>query len=119
MTFETLKKMLIKRDAVTGGATEFSTVSRLFCGGVAGLSALTVTYPLHVIRRRMQVIHRGAEVTAEMVKSNPIQASKDVYNKSIMTAMRHVYKTEGMYGAFPSLAAKPPSNQQAHGIACI
>jgi hypothetical protein len=34
-----------------------STPTRLLCGGTAGLVAQTATYPLHVVRRRMQVCY--------------------------------------------------------------
>ena len=32
-----------------------SLVAGLACGGLSGLGAMVVTYPLHVVRRRMQV----------------------------------------------------------------
>lgn len=34
---------------------ELALVERLACGGVAGLVAQTATYPIHIIKRRMQV----------------------------------------------------------------
>lgn len=48
-TFETLKEHIQRR------GEGISHVERLTCGGFAGLLAQTATYPLHVVRRRMQV----------------------------------------------------------------
>ena len=52
-TFETLKAMRLKRT----GETELSNVFRLSSGAFSGLVAQTVTYPLDVVRRRLQVDH--------------------------------------------------------------
>ena len=54
MTYETLKSWACRRWGYEH-AGELPTASRLVMGAVAGLVAQTSTYPLHVIRRRMQV----------------------------------------------------------------
>ena len=55
--FETLKAMLKARAEQQGGGLpdgELPVKQKLFAGGAAGLFAQTSTYPLHVVRRRMQ-----------------------------------------------------------------
>lgn len=54
MTYETLKSWACRRWGYEH-AGELPTASRLVMGAVAGLVAQTSTYPLHVVRRRMQV----------------------------------------------------------------
>eukprot|EP01012_Entosiphon_sulcatum_P015033 TRINITY_DN20059_c0_g1_i1.p1 TRINITY_DN20059_c0_g1~~TRINITY_DN20059_c0_g1_i1.p1 ORF type:complete len:684 (+),score=73.42 TRINITY_DN20059_c0_g1_i1:81-2132(+) len=62
---------------------DIPTVALLTAGGFAGLVAQTATYPLHVVRRRMQV--------AERHHSQPQYAT-------VMGAMRRIYQEEGIKG---------------------
>ena len=64
-TFETLKAMHIKRAVVQArsvgeeidpNVASLPVSMRLFYGGMAGLMAQSITYPLDVVRRRVQVL---------------------------------------------------------------
>jgi len=73
--FETLKARAAPR-------RELQTHERLVCGALAGLVAQTATYPIHVIKRRMQV------------SVDPIYAT-------FSSGFRHVLRTEGVrHGLF-------------------
>ena len=52
---------------------------KLAAGGVSGFIAQTVTYPLHIVRRRMQV--RGPAAYP-----------------SVSAGLAHIYRTEGVWG---------------------
>lgn len=52
--FETLKSIL-ERHAAATKTREIPVSHRLLAGGISGVAAQTSTYPLHVVRRRMQV----------------------------------------------------------------
>lgn len=74
--FETLKA------AAAGPGRELHTAERLACGALAGLVAQTATYPIHVIKRRLQVSHEA------------------VY-ASFSSGFLHVLRTEGVrHGLF-------------------
>jgi hypothetical protein len=54
-TFETLKAYVRSvRHLASDG--QLDTPTRLACGGVAGLVAQSATYPLDIVRRRLQVL---------------------------------------------------------------
>ena len=54
-TYETLKFAVMNQYPEVDGPRGHPTIVRLGCGCVAGLVAGTATYPLHVLRRRLQV----------------------------------------------------------------
>ena len=90
--FETLKVMLRARAEAAEGADRLSPADelpvkqKLVAGGVAGLFAQTSTYPLHVVRRRMQ-------------------AGRAPYT-STWQGLQQIYATEGIVGG---LCAQRPS----------
>ena len=57
-TFETLKVYVrnVRHLAADG---QLDTPTRLACGGIAGLVAQSATYPLDIVRRRLQVHARA------------------------------------------------------------
>lgn len=62
---------------------DVSVSYKLFSGGMAGLVAQTATYPLHVLRRRLQVHDNHTSV-------------KHGYHESIWKALRNIYLKEGL-----------------------
>ena len=82
-TFETLKKL--HQDYLH---THPSPVARLVFGALAGLLGQTVTYPMDIVRRRMQT--EGAAIAVE-------------YN-GIVSTLSYVYRTEGVRGLFKGVS---------------
>jgi solute carrier family 25 protein 42 len=85
-TFETLKSMYVNHatkdmSVVREDEFEMPVHLKLMAGGFAGVAAQTATYPLHIVRRRMQVhISEGA--------SAPLYTS-------VWAGLRTIYATEG------------------------
>ena len=78
-TFESLKALYRKRNETTGFfSDEMPTTHKLLAGGASGFLAQTATYPLHVVRRRMQVY--GGEA----------------YPGGLLAGLRTIYETEGI-----------------------
>lgn len=94
-TYESLKMMLSERQQ---DESELPVIMRLCCGGVAGAVAQAFTYPLDVIRRRMQVAY--------------IDSSHRV-NIGWMELAQHLFRTEGIIafyrGIFPNLLKVVPA----------
>ena len=89
MTFETLKSYVVRaHDADRGsGATamtdaELPTMWRLGCGGLAGLLSQSATYPLDIVRRRMQVASASSQHTHDY--------------KGVIDALRKIAQSEGV-----------------------
>eukprot|EP00754_Rhynchopus_humris_P040195 Rhum_TRINITY_DN2323_c0_g1::Rhum_TRINITY_DN2323_c0_g1_i1::g.6876::m.6876/K15085/SLC25A42; solute carrier family 25, member 42 len=85
MTFETLKAQIIESKQLASDK-EIPTAYRLAAGAVSGLLAQSLTYPLHVIRRRMQV--RGA----------------DYAGMNLRQAAVHIWQKEGVNGLFKGIS---------------
>jgi len=82
--FETIKAYMRQRARLQSDE-ELSALQRLSAGGSAGLMAQTATYPLHVVRRRMQVTGLST-------------------GGSIWGSLRTIYVTEGLVnGLFKGL----------------
>ena len=78
-TFESLKALYRKRNETTGFfSDEMPTTHKLLAGGASGFLAQTATYPLHVVRRRMQVY--GGEA----------------YPGGLLAGLRTIYEQEGI-----------------------
>ena len=78
-TFESLKALYRKRNETTGFfSDEMPTTHKLLAGGASGFLAQTATYPLHVVRRRMQVY------------------GGDAYPGGLFAGLRTIYETEGI-----------------------
>ena len=90
-TYETLKAML-PRDEQTG---QLPSGYRLAAGGLAGLVAQTATYPLHVVRRRMQV-QEGA-----------VGVAGGVRYASAWEAFGRIYAEEGLRQVKPPAPKTP------------
>nr|CUU98939.1 hypothetical transcript [Hymenolepis microstoma] len=83
-TFETLKEWRLKRRTSPEGRSPQSLqpIENLFCGAFAGVLGQTASYPLDIVRRRMQT----AGVTGH-----------PEYTRSILGTMRIVYQHEGLF----------------------
>eukprot|EP00050_Salpingoeca_kvevrii_P021604 m.113113 g.113113 ORF g.113113 m.113113 type:complete len:592 (+) comp9415_c2_seq1:814-2589(+) len=77
-TFETLKAR-IRRHYKLRSDGDIPTLLRLTAGGVAGLIAQSATYPLDILRRRLQVHGHAAAP-----------------HRGILAMMRHIHNTEGL-----------------------
>eukprot|EP01062_Namystynia_karyoxenos_P019150 TRINITY_DN17177_c0_g2_i1.p1 TRINITY_DN17177_c0_g2~~TRINITY_DN17177_c0_g2_i1.p1 ORF type:complete len:691 (+),score=217.39 TRINITY_DN17177_c0_g2_i1:75-2075(+) len=118
-TFETLKQTMCQRQGLA--PRELPTSQRLLAGGLSALLAQTVTYPLHVIRRRMQVSRMQPPVGSPLSTPLGIEATDELrfpqgaparvgpscpvhYREmSVSTAMRTIYHREGIHGLFKGL----------------
>ncbi|UZJ55127.1 hypothetical protein CBS101457_004447 [Exobasidium rhododendri] len=92
--YEALRKNLSNEEG------EISTLRKLSCGALAGSISQTLTYPLDVLRRRMQV--------------SGMKDSKLGYSdKSSFAAIRTIVKAEGLFGLYrgitPNLLKVAPS----------
>ncbi|XP_010505387.1 PREDICTED: mitochondrial substrate carrier family protein B-like [Camelina sativa] len=58
----------------------------LSCGGLAGAVSSTATYPLDLVRRRMQVEGAGGRAR--------------VYNTGVFGTFKHIFKSEGLRGIY-------------------
>lgn len=92
--YEALRKHFLDSDG------EVSTVSKLSCGALAGSISQTLTYPLDVLRRRMQVAG--------------MQNSKLGYSdKNAIDAIRNIIRADGFTGLYrglwPNLLKVAPS----------
>ncbi|XP_010517067.1 PREDICTED: mitochondrial substrate carrier family protein B isoform X2 [Camelina sativa] len=58
----------------------------LSCGGLAGAVSSTATYPLDLVRRRMQVEGAGGRAR--------------VYNTGLFETFKHIFKSEGLRGIY-------------------
>eukprot|EP00929_Paragymnodinium_shiwhaense_P071845 TRINITY_DN36491_c0_g1_i2.p1 TRINITY_DN36491_c0_g1~~TRINITY_DN36491_c0_g1_i2.p1 ORF type:complete len:494 (+),score=56.90 TRINITY_DN36491_c0_g1_i2:158-1639(+) len=107
--FETLKPSIKAHLGLTSQA-DIPLAWRLTAGGCAGLVAQTATYPLHVVRRRMQVFEgsmspyrgeRGWGWTAWTVLPRDGSAVVNEHPqpyRSTFQAMRHIFRSEGLVG---------------------
>lgn len=90
-TYEVMKSFLMEnlnlistRQSLDGSGTVVLNVpASLFCGGISGAFSQTVSYPLDVARRRMQL--------AGMVSANPVY-------RSVFGTLAYVYRTSGIVG---------------------
>ncbi|VDL19721.1 unnamed protein product, partial [Hymenolepis diminuta] len=83
-TFETLKEWRLRRRTSPDGQFPQSLrpVENLLCGALAGVLGQTASYPLDIVRRRMQT----AGVTGH-----------PEYTRSILGTMKIVYQHEGLF----------------------
>ncbi|CAO1623007.1 unnamed protein product [Sympodiomycopsis kandeliae] len=93
--YEALRKRFI--DSETG---QVSTLMKLSCGALAGSISQTITYPLDVLRRRMQVAG---------MKNSKLGYS----DKNAIDAIRNILKRDGVLGLYrglwPNLLKVAPS----------
>jgi solute carrier family 25 phosphate transporter 23/24/25/41 len=82
-----------------------SALSRLVCGGIAGITSVTVTYPLDIVRTRLSI------QSASFADLGPREQSQKL--PGMWTTMVTIYKNEGgmiaLYrGIAPTVAGVAP-----------
>ncbi|XP_046432895.1 mitochondrial coenzyme A transporter SLC25A42 [Neodiprion fabricii] len=95
-TYETLKQLLAVYIVESPG---LSTMSALICGAVAGMVGQTSSYPLDIVRRRMQT-----------------SAIKGGAYQSITTTIVKIYTEEGAFAFFKGLSMNWVKGPVAVGI---
>lgn len=82
--FETLKEWRLNlRTPVEGSPQQtLRPLENLFCGATAGIMGQTASYPLDIVRRRMQTA---------VIRGHP------EYTEGILKTMRLVYRSEGLF----------------------
>lgn len=70
--YQSLKKLYLPQSNISMKDAHVPTYIKLTCGGIAGLIAQTVTYPLDVVRRRMQVqdLHLDSATHMETIRNS-------------------------------------------------
>ena len=99
----------LKNHFSQGGTKRIPVSTKLACGGFAGLVSQTLTYPIDVIRRRMQAdgFMHGLEkpAGAAVSRSTGVGRSRDIGRYStILSTGRHILQTEGMRGLFKGVS---------------
>mmetsp|Transcript_26901 Transcript_26901/g.62909 ORF Transcript_26901/g.62909 Transcript_26901/m.62909 type:complete len:140 (-) Transcript_26901:886-1305(-) len=92
---------------------DLTTIERMQCGGLSGLVAQTVTYPLEVTRRRMQTIgivptsgkDAAVDVVGKHSSRNPaaeraIRLVKPGRPPSMSSIVKELYQEQGVRGFF-------------------
>ncbi|PGH21598.1 hypothetical protein AJ80_03031 [Polytolypa hystricis UAMH7299] len=83
---------------------DLTALNRLFCGGVAGITSVTVTYPLDIVRTRLSI---------QSASFADLRKGQDERLPGMYKTMRTMYKTEGgliaLYrGIIPTIAGVAP-----------
>lgn len=78
---------------------------RLICGGIAGITSVTVTYPLDIVRTRLSI---QSASFADLGKRDPSERLPGMFGTMVM-----IYKNEGgivaLYrGILPTVAGVAP-----------
>lgn len=84
---------LMKDGFTAMGYHEKSPIATILSGGTAGSASATLTYPLDVVRRRLQVAGMFAKGNAAM-------------QRSALQEARHIWRFEGVRGFFPGIASE-------------
>lgn len=89
---------------------------RLICGGIAGITSVTVTYPLDIVRTRLSI---QSASFADLGKRDPSQRLPGMFTTMVM-----IYKSEGgmiaLYrGIVPTVAGVAPYVGLASWVSCV
>jgi solute carrier family 25, member 42 len=91
---------------------DVTTIERMQCGGLAGLVAQTITYPLEVTRRRMQTIGivatSGSDAALAAIKgssaSDAVRSALSDRPPSLTAIVADLYKEQGIRGFFKGVS---------------
>lgn len=83
---------------------ELSPLRRLFCGGIAGITSVTVTYPLDIVRTRLSI---------QSASFADLRKGSEVKLPGMFETLGLMYRTEGglmaLYrGIVPTVAGVAP-----------
>ena len=97
----------------TPGA-QLGPLRRLLCGGMAGITSVTCTYPLDIVRTRLSI---------QTAKFSGVQSGGDK-PRGMWTTMTLMYKEEGGFralyrGIIPTVAGVAPYVSRLSEEACI
>jgi solute carrier family 25 (mitochondrial phosphate transporter), member 23/24/25/41 len=92
-----------KKFAEPSPGADLDPIRRLICGGCAGITSVTFTYPLDIVRTRLSIQTASFETLGKHAGKPP----------GMFTTMVHMYKTEGglfgLYrGIIPTVAGVAP-----------
>ena len=90
-----------KLEGKGAGDLTLPMMAKLACGGVAGLFAQTITYPLDVVRRRMQIA--------------PLDGSQ-AWSRTMWGTARHVMATQGVRGLYKGVTINWAKGPVAIGL---
>lgn len=99
LSFGVLKSECVE----TGIASQYPTVVNMACGGCAGLVAQCVTYPLDMVRRRLQALHSPAKMTRSerlFFRVSKAGVSKRCTEFSISQSIHVILRKEGVAGLY-------------------
>lgn len=92
---------LKKRADAAGFSERQPFLTALVCGGSAGLVAQCFTYPLDLVRRRLQALHNPELMTKqEREFLNAANRNHHVFRFSITRAIAFIVQTEGLRGLY-------------------
>ena len=100
---ETLK-ILVKKSY--GGDREVNATEKMVCGAVSGFVAQSVTYPIDVIRRRMQtdgIIRKSIPRSSLPLNYEFTNSGRKKY-QSMTRTIQYISATEGMRGFFKGVS---------------
>jgi len=96
---------LKKRADVSGFSTRQPFLTSLFCGGTAGLVAQCFTYPLDLVRRRLQALHNPEKMTRqERAFLRAAKTNQSLIQFSIRKAVAYILRTEGYSGLYRGIS---------------
>lgn len=93
---------ILKRHAdEVGASARWPFLTSLLCGGTAGLTAQCFTYPLDMVRRRLQALQSPEHMTEqERAFLRASRTKNRLLQFSITRAVSHIVRTEGLRGLY-------------------
>lgn len=88
-------------------ASAWPVVVNMAAGGAAGLTAQTITYPLDMVRRRLQALHSPAKMTRserQFLRASKAGASTRVIQFSITRSIAYIVRKEGYRGLYKGVS---------------
>jgi solute carrier family 25 protein 42 len=95
---------------------EVTTIERMQCGAFSGLIAQTITYPIEVTRRRMQVMGMvGTDTAFGQLGAVGLKKGPEL-PPTIGVIIRSIYTEGGIYGFFKGVSLNWGKGPIAFGI---